>query len=228
MPEVPFPTDEGAVELLLQNLAVKLPTYQVQLALTLADTVRSAANAANYDYLRNVALQVTDSKEAFFQYKASMFTGPIEGNFAPPVLPIVTLPEAAEPGIVPWTKGLIKRIKAATGYTQQIGEDLGLVTADSESLNPADIVPTLTLKALNDGDVEIKFSKQGLDAMRVDWRKKGEGAWLLAGVYTSSPGVHSHPSTDGEPEGREYRGILLKKNAPVSQYSPTYNVVTTP
>lgn len=192
------------------------------------DSVQTAANAANYNYLRAVAQQITDSKEAFFQYKNSMFSGPTEGTFEPPVLPIVTLPELGSPGIETWTKQLIKRIKAAPGYTQQIGEDLGLVMNGGDSLNPADIVPTLTLKALNDGGVEIKFSKQGLDAMRVDYRKKGESTWLFAGVYTSSPGFHSAPSTDDAPEGREYRGILLKKNEPVSQYSPTYNVVTTP
>lgn len=228
MAEVQFPENEGDTELFLNNLDVKLPIYQVVLALTVGDTVRAAANAANYSYLRTIASQIEDSKEAFYAFKRSMYTGPTEGTFEPPVLPIVTMPELANPGIVTWTKQLIKRIKAATGYTQQIGEDLGLVTAESDSLNPADIIPTLTVKALNDGGVEIKFSKQGLDAMRVDYRKKGEAAWLLAGVYTSSPGIHNAPSTGNEPEGREYRGILLKKNAPVSQYSPTYNVVTTP
>lgn len=228
MPDIPFPAAEGDIELLLENFDVKLPGYQATLALTAGDLTRVAANAANYNYLRALATQVNDSKEAFFAFKASMFTGPTEGAFEPPILPIVTLPELGSPGIVTWTRQLIKRIKAATGYNQQIGEDLGLVTATGDSLNPADIVPTLTVKALNDGAVEIKFSKQGLDAMRVDWRKKGDGAWLLAGVYTGSPGIHDTPSTGGEPEGREYRGILLKKNVAVSQYSPTYNVVTTP
>jgi hypothetical protein len=33
--------------------------------------------------------------------------------------------------------------------------------------------------------------------------------WLFASVYTTSPGTHSAPSDD--PQSREYRGTLLKK-----------------
>jgi hypothetical protein len=228
MPDVPFPTNEGDIELFIENLAEKAPAVQVVLGLSAGDMVRLAAAAANFDYMRNMTNQVNDSKEAFTSFKNDLFYGPTEGNLAVPTFPAITLPELGEPGIVPWVKSLIKRIKASPGYTDQIGIDLGLFTDTVPESDPSAIVPTLALKALNDGNVEIKFSKQGLDAMRVDWRKKGEAAWNLAGVYTTSPGIHNQPSTGNEPEGREYRGILLKKNEPVSQYSATYNIVTTP
>src|SRR5690606_26921994 len=110
-----------------------------------------------------------------------------------------------------------------------MGEALGLVTSGGESIAPGDVVPSITPKAVNDGVVEIKFKKSGFTAIRIDYRKKGDSEWQLAGVYTNSPGLHNAPSVPpGQPEAREYKGILLKKNQPVTQYSPTYTVVTTP
>lgn len=228
MPEKPFPTSEGDIELFIENLAQKVPAEAGALGLTVADTTRLTNAAANFDYIRNVANQVKDATDSFFQFKDTMFYGDTTGTPAVPTFPAVILPQSGDPGIVPFTKSLIKRIKAAPAYTEQMGENFGFITNDSNSLVPADIVPTLTVRALNDGAIEIKFSKQGLDAMRIDWRKKGDTAWQLASVYTTSPGVHSAASPNNAPEAREYRGILLKKNEPVSQYSATYNVVTTP
>lgn len=176
-----------------------------------------------------MANQVNDSKDEFFSFKEQMFYGDPNANFKVPVFPVLEMPEGAAPGIVTWVKQLIKRIKAAPGYTPQIGEALGLVTTGSEGIAPGDIIPQLTPKAINDGAVEIKFKKQGMTAIRIDYRKKGDSGWKLAGVYSSSPAIHFEQSTPPDtPEAREYRGILLKKNEPVTQYSATYNIVTTP
>ena len=65
--------------------------------------------------------------------------------------------------------------------------------------------------------------------MRVEFKRKGESNWTLADVFTSSPGIHDAPSVPpDEPESREYRGVLIKKNTAVGNVSPAYTVVTTP
>ncbi len=64
--------------------------------------------------------------------------------------------------------------------------------------------------------------------MRVEFRRKGED-WSLADVFTASPGIHDVASIPpDEPESRDYRGSLIKKNVEVGNTSPTYTVVTTP
>lgn len=228
MPDKPLPTSEGDREVYIENLFAKVPPEQLTLGLSAGDMVRLEAAAANFDYIRSVAAQVTDTKDAFFDWKNSMFNGPLDGTFNPPVFPVVVLPELGAPGIIPWIRQLVQRIKNSPNYTQQMGEDFGFITSDPASIVPADIVPTITLKALTFGRVEIKFSKQGLDGIRIDWRPKGEQDWQLADKYTSSPAIHEAPSPEGKPEAREYRGILLKKNEAVSQFSDIVSVTTTP
>ncbi len=228
MAEKPLPTSEGDWEIFIENLAEKLPAEQAALGLTVGDTVRLSAAALNFDYLRNVANQMKDTNDAFYEYKKSMFYGPMEGTFEPPTFPIVTLPELGEPGIIPWVRQLVQRIKASPAYTEQMGENFGFIVNGSEGIAPGEIVPTIKLAALTFGRVEIKFGKQGLDGIQIEWRPKGEQAWQLADKYTSSPAIHEAPSPDDKPQAREYRAILLKKNQAVSQFSAIESVTTTP
>lgn len=85
------------------------------------------------------------------------------------------------------------------------------------------------MAAKSDSRVEVTFSKQGLDAMKIEYRRKGETAWNLVGVATASPFMHeADPATPGEPEIREYRGTLFQKNQEIGNTSPVYSVITTP
>ncbi len=228
MPEKPFPKSELDINVLLQGLADKLPGYSVQLDLSAGDLTALADNAANFNYLVNISQQVSDSRQAFSDFKNDMFYG--EPGFSPalPTFPTITTPNTRTSGIVPWLRALLKRIKAAPGYTEQMGEDLGLIIDNPTPLVPGDIVPELKITALTDDQIEIKFSKQGLDALRVDWRPAGTEDWLMAGVFTSSPAIYQHNSPGKNPQSIELRGRLLQKNNPVSQYSPIYQVVTNP
>ncbi|HMO81457.1 MAG TPA: hypothetical protein PKD24_11775 [Pyrinomonadaceae bacterium] len=228
MADKPFPRTEAEIEQLIDRLESELPAFQALLGLTVGDMVRLSNAKANFHYIRDVAGEISGKKESFQDFKNAMFNGPETPSIDPPVFPVIALPELQEQGIIPFIRQLIKRLKASPNYTEAIGEVLDLVVDSPDELNPGDIVPELKLKGLNDGAIEIKFSRQGLDAMRVDWRVKDATEWQLAGTYTTSPGIHNQPSADGKPEAREYRGILLSKNQPVSQYSATYNIVTTP
>jgi hypothetical protein len=227
MADKPFPSTEAEIDLFLKNRVVKMPIYQAALGVTAAEVTKLNDGAQNFEYLMNLANQISDTKEAFTNFKNTMYYGEQAAQPAIPIFPIVAMPNTGQQGIVTFAKALIKRIKTSSGYTEQIGEDLGLIVVGGDSLSPAEIVPELKLRAIEDGVVEIKFSKDGLDAMKIDWKPKGEETWQLAGVYTSSPALHNG-SNGGNPQAREYRGRLLKKNEPVSQYSAIYSVVTTP
>ncbi len=228
MPDKPFPRDEAGIEAMLDLFSAVLPGLQALLGLSAGDMVRLENARANFHYIRDIRNQIDAVNDFFGDWKDAMFKGPESPTIEIPVYPVITLPELAEQGIIPFLKYLIKKIKAAADYNESIGEQLDLVTNEPAPFNPEEIIPTLTLKALNDGSIEIKFSKQGLSAIRVDWRAKGESNWLLAGTYLTSPGNHMYPSPENKPEAREYRAVLLKNNEPVSQFSAIYSVVTTP
>ncbi len=228
--EKKLPTNEAGWNLLLQNFVAKLPGYAIALGLTPTEVTTQADDAQNFDYLITVAQQVTDSKDSFFAFKDLVIDGEISTiQPPPPIFPTISMPQHPFPGIIKRFRLLVKRIKASTGYTEQIGEDLGLLENVPNSIVPQDIVPEMKLKALTGSRVEISFSKKGFDAMRVEYQRKNDTGWQLAGVFTSSPATHElPPELAGEPESRSYRGVLMEKNVAVTQYSPTYTIVTTP
>ncbi len=230
MADKPFPTNEPDINLLLQSLVIKLPAHATPLGIDQAELDALINDASNFTYVLTTAQLVTDSVDAFFAFKDDMFNGdPSTTALIMPTFPTIATPRETLPGIKKRLRALLKRIKASVGYTVQIGEDLGLIENDPGALNPDSITAEIKVRALQDGKVEIVFSKQGMDAIRVDFRRKGDVVWMLAGIYTSSAGIHDTPSVPpGEPEAREYRAIMIKKNVPIGNMSPIYTVVTTP
>lgn len=230
MADKPFPNTEPEVNLLFQTMKTQLPLVNGQLGLVQADVDFFVKQADNYQYLLNVAQEISDQKEAFTAFKRSIFEGdPLAPAPTPPIFPTVAGPQPFINGLETEAKAIIKRIKASAGYNQTIGEQLGLVDTGPAPFNPNDLTAALKITSKSGSVVEIAFSKQGQDAMRVEFKRKSETEWGLAGVYLSSPGTHAVPSVPpDEPESRQYRGSLLKKNDPIGNLSPIYTVVTTP
>ncbi len=230
MAEKPFPTNEAETNLLIQNLAAKLPGLAGTLGVASGDVDFIVKQAPNYAYLVTIAQQVSDAKESFTAFKKAVFEGdPVATPPAPPTFPAVSPPSPVASGIENQVKAIIKRIKSSAGYNDTIGEELGLVDGGNNLIDPNNLTAELKFKVLGGSEVQISFSKQGQDAMRVEFRRKGDTKWGLAGVFTSSPGIHDDPpASPGDPESRDYRGTLIKKNKPIGNPSPTYTIVTTP
>ena len=230
MADKPFPQDEANINLLFQTIATVLPTVNGQLGLAAADVDFFVKQASNYQYMLTVGQEIGDQREAFTTFKRSILKGdPLAPAPTAPIFPIISPPQALVNGLEDTAKAIIKRIKSSAGYNETIGEQLGLVDTGFNPISPENLTAELKLKALSNSRVEIAFSKQGQDAMRAEFRRKGETSWMLAGIYTSSPGVHEEPSVPpDDPEQREYRGVLVKKNQNVGNYSPIYVVITTP
>ena len=230
MPDKPFPTNEADTNLLFQTMKTQLPLVSGQLGLASADVDFFVKQSENYQYLVNVVQEISDQREAFTAFKRSLFEGDQQDPApAAPVFSIINLPQAAFNGMEAEAKAIIKRIKASAGYNQTIGEQLGLVDTGDTPIDPNDLNAELKCIARAGNVVEITFSKQGQDAMRVEFKRKNDTEWLLAGIFTSSPASHNVASVPpGDPEARTYRGILIRKNVPIGNFSPIYTVVTTP
>ncbi|MEQ1923049.1 MAG: hypothetical protein ABL952_11145 [Pyrinomonadaceae bacterium] len=230
MPDKSFPTNEADTNLLFQTMKTQLPLVNGQLGLAAADVNFFVVQADNYQYILNVTQEISDQREAFTAFKKSLLDGdPKDTPPDPPVFTIITLPQPAFNGMEAEAKAIIKRIKASAGYNTTIGEQLGLVDTGEAPLNPNALTAELKCTAKPDGVVEIAFSKQGQDAMRGEFKRKNDTEWQLAGIWPTSPATHNVPSVPpGDPESRQYRGVLIKKNEPIGNYSPIYTIVTTP
>ncbi|MEQ1924419.1 MAG: hypothetical protein ABL952_18125, partial [Pyrinomonadaceae bacterium] len=108
------------------------------------------------------------------------------------------------------------------------GEALGIVSSKDAPLNPVTLTADFTVRTLAGFAVEVTFSRQGMTAMRFEYRHKG-GNWIFVNVLNSSPGtLVITPQTPGTAEQIEMRSILMDKNDPVGNYSDTKNAFIAP
>lgn len=75
----------------------------------------------------------------------------------------------------------------------------------------------------------MTFKKQGLSAVRFEYRHIGSNTWLPAGVIISSPGTFAvAPTTPGEPEQIELRAIYMDGNTNTGQWSAIVPILIAP
>ena len=66
---------------------------------------------------------------------------------------------------------------------------------------------------------------QGMDAMRVEYQRKGASIWSIAAFVTKLPAEFTiTPATPGDPESGHIRAIFIKKNEEFGNFSPDYPV----
>jgi hypothetical protein len=223
-----FPNDQEGQRLLLLSLKTKLENYTTELELSATDISGAVTRSELFDYLVNQAAMLEDAKVAFNKAKETIIKGEI-GEPAP-TFPKIELP--APPtltvGIIKQTRKLVRRIKEANGYTQAIGEDLGIVKPGSDGGSKESLVPALANRSLPGFMLETSFLKKGMGGLRLEYRYKG-GDWQLATIALSSPVTYNiAPQTAGVAEQVEIRAIYMEKNATVGQYSPSYTLVIAP
>ena len=128
-------------------------------------------------------------------------------------------PEEPPPGIEFRTREVARQIKGHSAYSAADGEMIGIVSPESEPLNLGEMTPAFTLKSTPNFGVEAKFKKNGADAMRFEFRRKG-GQWMHAGYLVASPGtLNIAPAEAGTAEQVELRGIMVRKNEDVGGFS---------
>lgn len=137
-------------------------------------------------------------------------------------------PVQPPPGARQRVRDIANFIKGNPNYVVADGELLGIVTTGSDSLNPGDLTASFTVKTLADFALEVTFKKQGMSAMRFEYRRKG-GDWQFITVLTNSPGSFSiAPAVAGTAEQIEMRSILMDKNQPVGNYSDIKTALIAP
>jgi hypothetical protein len=126
-------------------------------------------------------------------------------------------------GGVSTVRTFVGKIKNAQGFTETIGEDLGIL----KSISSTDFsVYKPTLKGVaHPGYVLIKFSKKGVDGINLYTRKKGDSEWKKLNLYMFSPCVDARPlAVAGQAENREYMGIGVIKDHETGMQSDIISV----
>ena len=222
-----LPTRLADLLVMFTNIVAKISIYQPVLPLTIAQSIAITAIAQQFIDCYNYVEQAKTTNQSLVEWRNIIFNGDPKGDAAqdPPT-------PGTPPDVTTWTIGIIDQfrdwvelIKASPGYTRAIGEDLMIVSVKGDELVEADVTPSLKVTASPGYEVDIAGSLQGMDALKVEYSRKGGTGFVLVGFLTKLPGsVLIAPHTPGEPETGNIRGHFIKKNVPFGNSSPEYPV----
>ncbi|MBL8182154.1 MAG: hypothetical protein JNL64_11165 [Blastocatellia bacterium] len=137
-------------------------------------------------------------------------------------------PPEPEVGVEKLTRDTAKFIKNNPIYAPADGEAMGIQGSEPTPFNPADLKPVFVATTRAAFEVGVTFKKQGMSAVRFEYRHKG-GNWLPGGVILNSPGSFAiSPATPGEPEQIEVRAIFMQGNENIGQWSDIVPVFVGP
>jgi hypothetical protein len=222
MPNQPFyPSREGNQLQWFINLKMKIPTYYTECDISVA---RQAKLQLVFDWLiwawgDFISTRRQDGVTAT-AWKNALANSPSSATATPP-MPTPVTPPAGTPffGMLTWLMNEIARWKRADGYTNAIGQDLGIVGAAPIVHNGP---PVFTVDVMGNNHVDLGFALYGHDAVSIQSMVQGDTDFANVGSDSSAPYSDTRPvKTAGLAEWRDYRGCWMDNDVPTLDYGPT-------
>jgi hypothetical protein len=120
----------------------------------------------------------------------------------------------------------VRRIKASAGYTEAIGEQLGIEGAESAQPQAGD-QPDLKAISVLPGEVIVTFQKRGYSGVEISSKRAAETEFTFLARDTQEPYTDTRPNLAQGPETRQYRAQFLTKDAATGPFSDVL-MVTVP
>ena len=202
-----FPASEADRVLWLTNLVAKLPIQGPNVGLSATEISEAVADAACYIWI------VKDLNGAHQQkaLEATTYKTLIANGTGSDIVPLpATLvfdraPAMRIPGVLTRIATLVQKIKLSPSYTDSIGQDLGTVTVQNNTVH---LIPEFTVSTERGAygeRVKLTFTKYRHDGVSVECRRN-DGAWETLGVAMIKPWYDERPLLiENSPESREYR-----------------------
>lgn len=210
---------------LVQNFQTKIATYAAVLNLAAEQITAAQALCDAFIGASNLMEQSRTAMRAMTQWRNIVLYGDPTGEAspAPPIFPVGGAPA--------FTRGVVKQffafrdmIISLPGYTDAIGEDLGLIGPEITLIAEADMFPDLRAIVSNGNFVNLNGSMQGMDALRVEYAPKG-GQFSTVAFLTKTPGGFTINTGDpSQAQAGLIRAIFIRKNADFGSFSPSYPV----
>ena len=216
----------------LLNFAGQLAKATEALALPAEDVAAAANDARFLAYVYGPWLARTrDFGPACTAAAQALGDDPGEEPFVLPVFTPPPLPDGVAPvppGALQRVFAFVQRLKAAPGYTEAIGLQLGVIGAEAATENP---VPTFTL-SVERGEagefVRVSFLRFGQPGVAIQGRRGG-GGWEDLAISLKSPWLDRRPLlVPGQPEVREYRMQFFSGSAPAGDFTPVAGITVSP
>jgi hypothetical protein len=211
--------------ILIQNFLSKIAGYSTVLGLSPAQLTAAQALCEAYIEAFNFTEHSKQTMQSLTKWRNDLFYGEPKGS-TPPNPPVFEIGN-----ISPGTMGMVTQffelrdqILAAPGYTESIGEDLGLIGTEKTEPEEGDVAPELKLSVSAGYWVNVKGSLKGMSGMRIEYRPSG-GQYTPIAYFSNTPGSFQiTPALPGQPEKGHVRAVFIRKNAQFGDYSPDYPV----
>ena len=120
---------------------------------------------------------------------------------------------------------IAQKIKASNGYTEAIGDELGIIGPDVVMPPLEEMKPTLKVE-VSGGVAEIKWDKQGMEAIAVYSKRGSEVSFSFFDKDVESPLTDDRPKLDPAlPEERSYYAYYVDDDENVGQQSDIVTVI---
>jgi hypothetical protein len=227
-----FPYRIGDQIVWLTNFYTKLPGYEETLGLGSATVTACVASCKFLVYV----LQLWLSAVRTFGLAATNTADTLAHGTGPDAIELPTFTAPAPPtGVVPVPPGvltprlfdLVQQIKVASGYTEAIGLDLGVVGADPVGSTAPDF--TAEAKSTPTGpQVTLDFTKHGHTGVYIE-SMRGTTDWEFLATDTFAPYLDTRALlTAGVPEVRQYRMCYWDKGEPTNNWSGAISITVAP
>ena len=221
-----IPSSDADKGLWLNNFNVKLPVHATILGITPAELTSVQHDNAMFQYVisimevyRQYLSNLTGYKNMLKHAVAQQHIGTM------PVLPtLAAAPTNVPEGVFDRIGKLVMRIKSSTGYTDNIGSDLGIIAPTTSTVDVDGMQPDISIK-LDVGRPHLKWVKGHSDALDlyVD-RNDGTGFNLLGRLLkTEYIDVTNLDATKIFDEWK-YKGIYVISDTQVGLYSKVTSV----
>lgn len=218
---------------MLQVQVANLPTYQGALGLNNQFVLDVTNDLADLEYLKDYSEIIDQDKKAVFQIKAAVYNGDSNVPASPfPVFPVAAPPQSPpQTGILERTQQRNRQIKAAPGYTEEIGVALGIAGGGITAQSPSSVTPTIEVFAGASGAMFscVVGNRVDSDSWIVQILRTGGSSWQNTGTFTGkSADVNISLTNPGQPEQIQVRIQLRKSNADYGNVSAALTVTVNP
>jgi hypothetical protein len=175
-----LPADEPGKLQWINNFAAKLPTYGVTVGVSPAEMGQTTSDAVYFGFVMDAQNQHAKTTRDWTAYKNALRNGTTVG--AMPTTPALGAPPPPVPaGIFTRASALAARIKKHPGYTEAMGQDLGIIGAE-QTVDPTAMKPVLNL-TLHAGHPNVGWTKSGMDGLEI-WVDRGTGTFAFLTIDT--------------------------------------------
>jgi hypothetical protein len=217
-----LPSDDAGRLAWLNNFAAKLSSYSAALGLSAGDVTSVTNDAAFFAYALNAQQQVAAYAQQWTTYKNSARDGSAPALGLAPVAPnLGVAPTAVAPGIINRVKAIVARIKVAPGYTDAIGQALGVIGAD-QTVDVTTLKPVITA-TLDAGQVDIGWTKQGMDGIEIQVDRGTGFAFLAIDTIPNYTDTQPMPAA-GQSALWKYKAIYIQADQRVGQWSDVVSI----